>query len=143
MENKERKQQTEEFRQWVLNHTGPDYALYPSEKDPSAIVIETDYCLGEVAFYPMDIIQLSVLDKRSDSHVFYLHFQMHTPEHAQSLFNEMLETIEELAAKPAAKILLCCSSGLTTGYFAEKLNDAANQSAINYTFSASLSFSAK
>lgn len=136
MENSERSKQTQEFRQWILNQTGPDYNLHINEKDPSSIVIETDYCYGEVAFYPMDIIQLSVLNKLTDSHVFYLHFQMHTPEHAQSLFEEMLETIQELAVKPATKILLCCSSGFTTGYFAEKLNEAAGQLSVNYTFSA-------
>lgn len=136
VENSERKQQTEAFRQWILQQTGTGYDLHVNEKDPNSIIIETEYGFGEVAFYPMDIIQLSVLNKVTDSHVFYLHFQMHTPEHAQNLFEEMLETIQELTVKPPVKILLCCSSGLTTGYFAEKLNESAAQMALNYVFSA-------
>lgn len=136
MENNERKRQTEAFRQWVLAQTGPDYDLHVNQKDPNSIIIETEYGYGEIAFYPMEIIQLSVLNKITDSHVFYLHFQMHTQEHAKSLFQEMLETIQELTVKPAVKILLCCSSGLTTGYFAEKLNESARQLSLNYEFSA-------
>lgn len=136
MENHERKKQTETFRQWVLAQTGPDYEMRVSEKDSGTIIIETEYGYGEIAFYPMEIIQLSVLNKLTDSHVFYLHFQMHTQEHARSLFQEMLETIQELTVKPAVKILLCCSSGLTTGYFAEKLNESARQMSLNYEFSA-------
>lgn len=135
-ENMERKQQTEAFRRWILEQTGPDYDLHVSEKDEDCIVIETEYGYGEVSFYPMEIIQLSVLNKLTDSHIFYLHFQMHSQEHAQNLFEEMLETILELKNKPAAKILLCCSSGLTTGYFAEKLNESAAQLSLNYAFSA-------
>jgi len=135
-EDSERSRHTANFRQWVLSRTGPDYQLYESGTDPETIVIETDYCRGEVAFYPMDIIQLSVLNKITDSHVFYLHFQMHTQEHAQSLFEEMLETVQELTVRPPTKILLCCSSGLTTGFFAEKLNTYAAGMSIHYTFSA-------
>ena len=34
----------------------------------------------------------------------------------------MLETIKQLTNKPALKVLLCCTGGLTTGYFADRIN---------------------
>jgi len=125
-----------QFRQWVLTQTSPNYNLFVSEKDENVIVIETSYCRGEVTFFPMDIIQLYVLNQVTNRHVFYLHFQMHTLEHAMSLFGEMLECVQELADKPPVRVLLSCTSGLTTGFFAQKLNESAQLLSLNYEFSA-------
>lgn len=126
----------QQFREWILTQTSPKYNLFVNEKDENVIVIETSYCRGEVTFFPMDIIQLSVLNLATNHHDFYLHFQMHTLGHAMKLFEEMLETVEELTIKCPTRILLCCTSGLTTGFFAEKLNESAKLLALNYEFSA-------
>ena len=125
-----------EFRQWILTQTDPSYNLFVSEKDENVIVIETTYCRGEVTFFPMDIIQLYVLNLVTNRHVFYLHFQMHTLEHAMKLFEEMLECVKDLTAKPPVRVLLSCTSGLTTGFFAQKLNESAQLLSLNYEFSA-------
>lgn len=125
-----------QFREWVLTRTSPNYSLSVSEKDENVIVIQTSYCRGEVTFFPMDIIQLYVLNLVTNRHVFYLHFQMHTLEHAMKLFDEMLECVQELTAKPPIKVLLSCTSGLTTGFFAQKLNESAQLLSLNYEFSA-------
>lgn len=125
-----------QFREWVLTQTSEDYQLFVNEKDENVIVIETSYCRGEVTFFPMDIIQLSVLNLVNNRHEFYLHFQMHTLDHAMKLFQEMIESVEELTVKPPVKVLLSCSSGLTTGYFAQKLNESAQLLSLNYEFSA-------
>lgn len=125
-----------QFRQWILTQTSTGYKLYVNPKDENVIEIETDYCRGEVTFFPMDIIQLSVLNLVSDHHEFYLHFQMHTLEHAMKLFGEMLESVQELTVKPPVKILLSCTSGLTTGFFAQKLNESAELLSLNYEFTA-------
>ena len=126
----------DEFRQWVLTQTSPNYRMFVSEKDENVIVIETSYCRGEVTFFPMDIIQLYVLNLVTNRHVFYLHFQMHTLEHAMKLFDEMLECVKELTAKPPVRVLLSCTSGLTTGFFAQKLNESDQLLSLNYEFSA-------
>lgn len=125
-----------QFRQWVLSQTSPKYRLFVKETDDNVIAIETAYCRGEVAFFPMDIIQLSVLNLVSDRHEFYLHFQMRTLEHAKKLFGEMLESVQELTVKPPVQVLLCCTSGLTTGFFAQKLNESARLLNLNYEFAA-------
>lgn len=125
-----------DFRQWVLTQTSSGYKLSVNEKDDNVIVVETEYCRGEVTFFPMDIIQLSVLNLVSNRHEFYLHFQMHTLEHAMKLFKEMLESVKELTVKPPVKVLLSCTSGLTTGFFAQKLNESAQLLSLNYEFTA-------
>ncbi len=124
------------FRAWVLEQTSPDYSLYIKENDPSTIVLETERGRAEVTFFAQEIIQLSVLDFKTDSHVFYLHFQIHSLEHACTLFEEMRDTLLELAAKPSARILLSCASGLTTSFFAKKLNESAQLLSLDYDFHA-------
>ncbi len=136
MNETSRKEQLELFRNWIMTRTSPEYQLYQKENDQDTIVLETDYCRGEVSFYPKEIIQLSVLNTRTDRHEFFLHFQIHTLEHACNLFEEMREAIIELANKPTARILLCCTSGLTTGFFAAKLNESAQLLSLDYDFHA-------
>lgn len=136
MNETSRKEQLELFRSWIMTRTSPEYQLYQKENEPDTIVLETDYCRGEVSFYPKEIIQLSVLNTRTDRHEFFLHFQIHTLEHACNLFEEMWEAIIELANKPTARILLCCTSGLTTGFFAAKLNESARLLSLDYDFHA-------
>ncbi len=126
----------QQFREWVLTQTSPKYNLFVNKKDENVIVLETKYCRGEVTFFPMDIIQLSVLNLETNHHDFYLHFQMHTLGHAMKLFEEMMETVQELTVESPTRILLCCTSGLTTGFFAEKLNESAKLLSLNYEFSA-------
>ena len=111
----------QQFREWVLTQTSPKYNLFVNKKDENVIVLETKYCRGEVTFFPMDIIQLSVLNLETNHHDFYLHFQMHTLGHAMKLFEEMMETVQELTVEAPTRILLCCTSGLTTGFFAENM----------------------
>lgn len=126
----------EEFRGWVLEQTSPDYRMYCLDNTERTIVLETDYCRGEVAFYPSNIVQLSVVNKLNDENLFYLHFQIHTLDHAKNLFEEMQGVVESLTTRPKTHILLSCSSGMTTGYFAEKMNQAAQLLNLSYEFSA-------
>ena len=96
----------QQFRQWVLTQTSSHYKLYINAKDENVIVIETSYCRGEVTFFPMDIIQLSVLNLVTDRHEFYLHFQMHTLEHAMKLFREIIHALPPLEMPSSSHPLL-------------------------------------
>ena len=60
---------------------------------------------------------------------------MKTMKHATELFNEMMNNILQLVEKPKIKILLSCSGGLTTSYFASKLNEAAQLLDYHYAVS--------
>lgn len=122
------------FKQWILYYTSDDYHIY--EKDSQVIAIETAYGRGEVTFSDLGIIELRVINKIDNTAVFYLHFQMRNFKHATELFEEMLETLNGLVVKPKIKVLLSCSSGFTTGFFAEKLNEAAKLLESDYIFDA-------
>ncbi len=140
MTDDERKNLFRQFYDWVLAQENPQYQLIEKKRkekeDHDTILLDTTDGEAEVGFYPMEIILLSVRNKHIDRHVFFLHFQIQSMEHAQELFQEMAEALLELKGQPEAKILLSCTSGLTTSFFAEKLNEAAKLLGLNYSFHA-------
>lgn len=71
-----------------------------------------------------------------DENKYYLHFELKDLAHAQKLFEDMLDVLFELKDQQKTKILLCCTSGLTTSFFKEKLNEAANLLGMNFEFNA-------
>ena len=105
--------QTAIFRKWISNQKRDYYYLYPSETDPDAIIIENEYCYSYVTFNPQCIIELCVMNKRTDEMAFYLHFQFKTLKHAISLFEEMDQCIQKMVNQPICRLLLCCSGGMT------------------------------
>lgn len=56
--------------------------------------------------------------------------------HTLKLFNGMFKWLNKNNNIPIQKILLICSGGLTTGYFVEKLNEAARLLKVNAYFQA-------
>lgn len=115
--------QTLIFRKWIFMQDRDYYDLYQSETDKDAIIIENDYCYSYVTFNPQSIIELCVMNKTTNEMAFYLHFQFKTLKHAISLFNEMDECIKKMFNQPICRILLCCSGGMTTAFFADKIKN--------------------
>lgn len=113
------------FQQWILLQDQSRCRIHLDPKHAHIVDIETDYSFSQVVFNPLNIIELSVTNTLNQKIEFYLHFQMKTMKHATELFNEMMNNILQLVEKPKVKILLSCSGGLTTSYFASKLNEAA------------------
>ena len=120
------------FKQWILSQKTENYDIALDPNRDNVIVIKTKYSYSEVIFNEMNIIELSVKNLTNEEVEFYLHFQMKTMKHAVELFYEMLESIKKLIDKPIMKILLSCSGGLTTSYFASKMNEAAKLLFLDY-----------
>lgn len=100
------------------------------------IIIKTAYSYSEINAYDQQIFEFKVSNTYSHEDEFYLHFQMKNMKHALELFEEMLEIIGTLVNKPKTKVLLCCSGGLTTGFFAMKLNESVKILQKDYLFEA-------
>ncbi len=124
------------FKEWVLEQKQDYYHLHLDEKDNDIIVIESENSYSQVIFNSMNIIELCVTNLITQKNEFYLHFQMQNLKHAMDLFHEMEESIHNLTNRPQVKILLSCTGGLTTSYFAEKLQEAADLLNLDYQISA-------
>jgi len=80
-------------------------------------VLDAGYAKAMVNFYDLEIVELAIVDN-NDENRFYLHFQVRDDDHARGLYNEMIIALRQLENRTKVKVLLTCSSALTTSYFA-------------------------
>lgn len=127
----------DEYRKWILTQTDSRYEIIETG---DTVFLETEYASASVRFYEQNIVELTITLNSSEEIMFYLHFQLGDEEHAVDLFHQMRSTLLSLKEKTKYKVLLTCSSALTTSYFAQELNKAAEMMKLDYEFSA-VSFS--
>ena len=128
----------EQFIAWVLEQRPMD--LVPDEYEPERVRFVHEAARAEVNLYPFQetkcICELLIMKEGDDSPSFYLHFMLDDLQRAEELFGEMAEALADIATRTTTRVLLCCSSALTTSYFAGKMNEAAQAIGLNYEFSA-------
>ena len=124
-----------DFKQKILS---TKFELGKISEVEGNIEIKTSYAEGKINFYALDvlIVEMSVTNLSDGENKFYLHFELRDLAYAEELFAEMLQTITDLKNNQNLKILLSCTGGLTTGFFADKLNETAKILNLNYEFSA-------
>ncbi len=127
---------TEVYKRWILNQKFETWTIKLLHKNYDIIFIHTLYGEGKIVFYDFNIIELSVISNKDHQTKFYLHFQMNNMFHAIELFNEMIECLKSLNNHPKMRILLCCSGGLTTSYFAQKMKEANDLLSMDYEIQA-------
>ena len=128
-----------EYKEWALSQKSDDYIISYYKDKYEHIAVSTDYAEGTVAFYPLEnfnVVEMSVVNKITTNAVFYLHFELKDMDHAKGLFEEMIGVVRKQKTSSRTKVLLCCSSGITTHYFLEKLLNASNLLNLDMDFSA-------
>ena len=96
---------------------------------------------GKMSFFDDNIIDLRIEDINTKESIFYLHFQIKNlkmlTENIQSFFDCLNQQHDEACAKEDIiikenlNILLTCSTGLTTSYFAYLLDEYFQQAQLN------------
>jgi len=122
-----------EFKEWVKSQTHENITM--SGTAEGNIVLDAGYAKAMVNFYDLEIVELAIVDN-NDENRFYLHFQVRDDDHARGLYNEMIIALRQLENRTKVKVLLTCSSALTTSYFAQVLNQAVVDLKLDYTFNA-------
>lgn len=128
-----------EYREWILLHKDASYTVKEDTENKDRIMIDTVYALGEVLIHEMDrfiITELRITNRKNDQCCFYLHFELQDLKHAEELFDEMLTVLIGLKDRQRSKIIICCSSALTSSYFAEKIKEACALMNLDYEFEA-------
>lgn len=113
------------FKEWILYQEHRSYTIEVKDDNPDFIYFHTEFGEGLITFNSFCIMEFQVTNTFTNEVEFYLHFQMKTLKHAVELFKEMIETLKKLVNKPVTKILFSCSGGLTTSFFASKMNEAS------------------
>ena len=132
------------FLDWILEQKSEYYTLsqYTDTYDNNRyqnVVMDTEYAEGLITFNPLKdfmVVELRITMKKDGKSKFYLHFDLNDLDHAKDLFREMSDSLIRLKVQEKVDVLLCCSSGITTSFFAEKLNSASEFLSRTYSFSA-------
>ncbi len=124
----------EQFRNLIRGSGVGTYQINEDEKGNFTLL--TDCAEGKVVFYEQDIVELIITSLKDGANVFYLHFRIEDEDHAKDLFAEMRQTLISLKNKKRVKVLLSCTSGLTTSFFASELSRAADTLRLDYEFAA-------
>ena len=126
------------YRAWVLSQDV--CGSNPREVDDDRIVIEVGQIVAEVNFYreqnARTIVELLVMTSPDEVPAFFLHFVLEDLARAQELFQEMSQALESEMDAFVTKVLLCCTSGMTTTFFASKMGEVARGLSLPYEFSA-------
>lgn len=130
----------ESFRAYVLGQDVEGCAI--ERLDGDHIRITADHAIGSVTFYDLgedfpEIVELSIVDPETpDEPRFFLHFELDDEGRAEQLFSEMADTLTQHDEFDTIRVLLCCTAGLTTTMFANKLQEAARTLSLDYSFEA-------
>lgn len=122
------------YRKWVIQRGTETFPV--TENEEGNLEIESKFALGRVNFYEDDIVELRIDMIRDNTTEFFLHFQLKDLKRAQDLYVEMEEAMRSLKDRQVVRIVLSCTSGLTTSYYAELLNAASKTLNLNYEFKA-------
>ena len=113
---------------WVKNHEGVKIC----HNKCCTLWIDNGDIYGVIEFHDESIVELTVKDTKSHENIFYLHFQMHdfksTMDQFNTFFNYLCLPTIKLGESifnnvNTNKILLSCSGGLTTSYFAYSMQE--------------------
>ena len=125
------------FKKWVMFQEIDQFTFsLGSDGFNEVITVNTNYGIGYITFYPLNIIELRVVSKTTENVTFFLHFELTNLKHATELFYEMIDAMRSMVHKPITKLLLCCTSGFTTGYFASLVQEAIDLLHMHYEIEA-------
>lgn len=124
------------YTEWILQE--PHEGFDVRKTDDDHVILENDAVKGEISIYHLeaDVAELSLTRKSDNENIFFLHFELKEEEHAKKLYREMAATLRRQSCRKIVRVLLSCTSGLTTNFFASKLQEAARTLSLNYEFSA-------
>lgn len=87
---------------------------------------------GRVTLWANAIIEEEIFKKDDQELLFYLHYKMVNIAQCRTLFHEFYTALKNQSIIPPRKILLCCSGGLTTSLFAQKLQELIHLEKLNF-----------
>lgn len=113
------------FKKWLI-------LKYKFEiNNENTFSIENSKRLGIISFYDDRIAELKVFDKYTHKNLFYLHFRVNSFNHTLGLFEDMMKCLYDHKNESSLNVLLCCSGGYTSSYFALKIEEAVKLLGLN------------
>jgi len=121
------------FKNWILEQKSDQYSV---KDEDNKIFLFATYAEACIRFHEMGIVEFQITRKTDQEVIFYLHFQLNDETHAKYLFEQLQDCLINTGPIIKKRILLSCSSALTTSFFAQKLNQTAELLNLHYEFHA-------
>lgn len=134
MDTFHRTENIEIFRKWVYFQVENDSRLTIEEYDERTFKIYYKNKVARFVIWPIGVIEEAI--NENGELLFYLHYQFYNFHFSKDLFYRMINKLTEEVNKKEINILLCCSGGMTTGFFAEKMNKYSELNHLKYCFDA-------
>lgn len=122
------------FRKWVYYQILKDSRLTIEEYDERTYKIFYKDKVARFVIWPIGIIEEAIVE--NEQLLFYLHYQFRNFHFAIDLFYRMIDKLTE-EKEERKQVLLCCTGGMTTGFFAEKMNKFCQLNKVPYLIQAS------
>lgn len=110
--------------------------IQEDDKLHKVIYFDLPEIYGRVTIWSNAIIEEEIFKKDDEELLFYLHYKMVTILQCHTLFHEFYTALKSQSIIPPHKILLCCSGGLTTSFFAQKMQELITLEKLNYQIDA-------
>lgn len=134
MDNFYKEGNVELFKIWVCNRVKEHKELELRIIDQNTYEIIYNNKVGRFVVWPKEIIEESI--EIEGEMLFYLHYEFHNFIYATDLFERMIQVLLKESIVMKKKILLCCSGGMTTGYFASRANQFCKLNQLPYEIDA-------
>ena len=126
------------YREWVLSRQIEGCTI--TWEDNEHIRLATNTMFGKIIFHPQgddpEIVEMHITRKADGAPMFRVRFELDDELRAQELFLEMAEVLDRTDLRGMTRVLLCCSTGVTTTMYENKLHALAEKLSLNYTFTA-------
>ncbi|MCR5794452.1 MAG: ROK family protein [Solobacterium sp.] len=115
-----------EYEAWILTQTSDEYEI---RKTARGIDLVSPYGTASMSYTELDTfnaVELEVVNQKNGQITFYLHFDLQDLERAKELFREMVSVLLKMKYAQKVRVLLCCTSAITTSYFTNRLNEVVD-----------------
>lgn len=130
-----RQENIEVFKRWVYFQIINDQRLTLQQSDSCTYQIYYEDKVAYFVIWPIGVIEESIY--QGEKLLFYLHYQFYNFRFAVDLYHRMIDKLIESKSLEKHRVLLCCSGGMTTGFFAEKMNTYCKLNQLPYQLNAS------
>lgn len=94
--------------------------------------------IATIIIWPQGVVE-EMIDQ-NDKRLFYLHYEFRVYHYATLFFFQMIHHLQQHQDKRECQVLMCCTGGLTTGFFADKMSQYCQINQLSYEISAASVF---
>lgn len=113
-------------------------AKVESDGQGNRVTFTSEAAVGVVEVYEleMDVVAMTVMAKASEDPTFFLHFELDDLDRAKEQFASFAGALSSAERGKTLRVLLSCTSALTTSFFAKKLSYGAEVMSFDMDFRA-------